>query len=638
MKKLFLILFVLSCWNLQAQNVHSLIKQADEAFEYKDFKTAEYFYEKAIQKNDNLIKTKYKYANCLRLNHKYSNAAKVYKEIYRNFESKYPLSRYYYALMQDYLGEAQKAEKSYSRFYKKERTNTELNYFVKKAKYQSQYLKSLLSAAPIATEQKTVFPFDTTINTGLGQFAPLWISEDSLLFCHNERLGPQVISYLSLAKKPLSPDSIQIDTLLRFTNQIVSIGTVFEAKLYYSLCPVDENKPCQLFALPFTEPLNHSNARPLLASGDSIFNNRYPFVSEIDEQKVLFFSSDRPGGEGKYDIWYCIWQKGNGLFGACKNAGNETNSPDNEIAPFYNPVDSILWFSSEWFHSSGGFDIFYSETDFPFFQEVQAAPEGLNSPYDDIYYRESKKIWKASFSSNRPLGENAISNCCHDLYYTPIEFSKNDSIRLEERRKIHLEKILRQQTNLAKITPLNIYFDNDLPLATESDTTSKEALPKLLENYIRRYPVYYEEFTNGLKGKEKELAGDAVDSFFFDEVETGSDQLSSFLKQLHNILKENYKAEVEIKAFSSPLNSSSYNQLLAKRRIDCFMDYISSWQDSAFAEFIQSEKLKFIEVAIGEKVDSRASDRLSDLRNSVYNPIAARERRISILNIRFIKE
>ncbi|MBI4647058.1 MAG: PD40 domain-containing protein [Bacteroidia bacterium] len=76
--------------------------------------------------------------------------------------------------------------------------------------------------------------------------------------------------------------------------------------------------------------------------------------------KYMFFSSDREGGYGKYDIYYCI-KKSNGKWGKPKNIGITVNSSDNETLPFVQATGDKLYFSSDIPQSMGGFDIFFSE-------------------------------------------------------------------------------------------------------------------------------------------------------------------------------------------------------------------------------------------------------------------------------------
>ncbi len=84
-------------------------------------------------------------------------------------------------------------------------------------------------------------------------------------------------------------------------------------------------------------------------------NYGHPSVSP--DGKKLFFVSDRPGGSGGTDIWYCD-NLGN-QWGAPTNMGPIVNSPGNEMFPYLHR-DSTLYFASNGHPGLGGLDIFYS--------------------------------------------------------------------------------------------------------------------------------------------------------------------------------------------------------------------------------------------------------------------------------------
>lgn len=69
--------------------------------------------------------------------------------------------------------------------------------------------------------------------------------------------------------------------------------------------------------------------------------------------KLVYFSSDRPGGSGGYDIY--VWDGNEAL-----NLGPNINSPDDELGVFSSPDGSSLYFTSNGWNSIGGYDIFLS--------------------------------------------------------------------------------------------------------------------------------------------------------------------------------------------------------------------------------------------------------------------------------------
>jgi outer membrane protein OmpA-like peptidoglycan-associated protein len=89
------------------------------------------------------------------------------------------------------------------------------------------------------------------------------------------------------------------------------------------------------------------------AHNDPDHNFGQPSISP--DGKRLYFVSDRPGGLGGTDIWYC--DDLGGQWGAPKNIGPKVNTPGSEMYPFVT-ADSTLYFSSDGQPGLGGHDIF----------------------------------------------------------------------------------------------------------------------------------------------------------------------------------------------------------------------------------------------------------------------------------------
>ncbi|MDX2134624.1 MAG: OmpA family protein [Saprospiraceae bacterium] len=84
------------------------------------------------------------------------------------------------------------------------------------------------------------------------------------------------------------------------------------------------------------------------------FDDMHPAIS-IDGDK-LFFSSNRPGGQGGMDLW--VSYLSNGTWGEPVNLGPGINTGSNEVFPFIH-ADNTLYFSSNGLPGEGGLDMFY---------------------------------------------------------------------------------------------------------------------------------------------------------------------------------------------------------------------------------------------------------------------------------------
>jgi outer membrane protein OmpA-like peptidoglycan-associated protein len=116
---------------------------------------------------------------------------------------------------------------------------------------------------------------------------------------------------------------------------------------------------------------------------------------------MLFFVSNRPGGEGGMDIWYSV-KKSDGKWGNPVNPGSSINTPEDEFSPFIYFNGRTLYFSTNGRKSFGGFDIYSSEMkDDTTWSEPKNLGPAINTPADESGLIISSDGKKAYFSSVR---------------------------------------------------------------------------------------------------------------------------------------------------------------------------------------------------------------------------------------------
>lgn len=129
-----------------------------------------------------------------------------------------------------------------------------------------------------------------------------------------------------------------------------------------------------------------------------------PSASLSSDGNTLYFSSNRPGGFGKRDI-YKVVKLPNGEWGKAANLGPAINTAEDEDSPFIHPDRRTLYFSSKGHENMGGFDIFktiVSEEGTWSMPENLGAP--VNTPDDDIYFVLSTDGKTGYYSSDREGG------------------------------------------------------------------------------------------------------------------------------------------------------------------------------------------------------------------------------------------
>ena len=144
------------------------------------------------------------------------------------------------------------------------------------------------------------------------------------------------------------------------------------------------------------------------------FNSAQPFVVESADGIYLLFSSDRPNGIGRYDLWCAHLDSAYHVL-YVENMGPTVNSPGDEQAPFFHKNSRTLVFSSNGRAGMGGFDIYYCKGNISLSRWEQPSNPGMpvNSSKDDLYFIGTDEInlWNTGW-----LSSDRSSECCLALF------------------------------------------------------------------------------------------------------------------------------------------------------------------------------------------------------------------------------
>ncbi|MEM6697546.1 MAG: OmpA family protein, partial [Bacteroidota bacterium] len=130
------------------------------------------------------------------------------------------------------------------------------------------------------------------------------------------------------------------------------------------------------------------------------YNTIHPTIHP--DQEELYFSSNRSGGYGGYDL-YMVRRIG-GEWSAPINLGPQVNTPQDEVFPYIHP-DNTLYFSSTGHSSMGGLDIFYTTMDRERWTNPINLGEPFNSSSDDIGFIIDQDKKNGYLSSDRSGGK-----------------------------------------------------------------------------------------------------------------------------------------------------------------------------------------------------------------------------------------
>ena len=141
-------------------------------------------------------------------------------------------------------------------------------------------------------------------------------------------------------------------------------------------------------------------------------NSSQPFLTP--DGHYLLFCSDRKGGLGQQDIWYCTMDKNLEPVTAV-NLGATINTTRDDVSPYYHAASRTLVFSSNGRTGMGGYDFYYAKRAAGFSNWSQPENPGIpfNSSKDELYFTstDALNLWNTAwFSSDRN------SNCCLALF------------------------------------------------------------------------------------------------------------------------------------------------------------------------------------------------------------------------------
>lgn len=322
--------------------------------------------------------------------------------------------------------------------------------------------------------------------------------------------------------------------------------------------------------------------------GDSVNVSGYksinPFIS-LDETK-LYFSSDRPGGQGGMDLWVIDLDESGNITGSARNLGKTVNTELDEVSPFFHEASSTLFFSSNGLNSIGGLDIFksrYNQDNKAFEQPVNMGMP-INSSMDDSYMIWDALMEKGYFASDRADCENGH---CYDIYEV---FNEPILITLEGYAYDYETNEILPNTNLAfKDINSTIPFQNR-DILTDSEGYYKLTIDKQQQIYIKATREKYFAAAESVSSvpiiettklyQDFYLSQIPEDEIELDGIEYGFDSSAlrprskEVLDELYDLLVVNSNLVVEINSHTDSRGSDVYNRKLAQERANSCVEYL----------------------------------------------------------------
>jgi len=321
-----------------------------------------------------------------------------------------------------------------------------------------------------------------------------------------------------------------------------------------------------------------------------VINSEYwdaqPAISP--DGSTLYFVSNRPGGQGGYDIWKSTLNA-EAKWTAPVNLGPEINTPFDESTPFMHADGKSLYFSSDGWPGMGNKDIFMSRTgDDGRWSRPKNLGYPINTFNEETGFIVSANGKEALFSSNLQGGFGNV-----DLYrfilpeeYRPLPVSYVKGIVIDRQTRQFLEAsvlVIDLQTKADK------FNDNTSAETGDFLTVLPSGSRYSFHVYAPGYLLYSQHYDLQDKGSREpfqiEIALDKIRvganatlaNLFFDTNKYELLPASKIeLELLIDFLMQNDKICIEIAGHTDNTGDDTLNQNLSINRAKAVYDYLKT--------------------------------------------------------------
>lgn len=644
MKRILALLLIFSCFSslVKGQSRREWLDFADQAFEKKDYMLALTCYKHVINiaaGNDRDAMMPYEYkpwapspkkqkdstvavpkvdttkvtnvdpreqhvthriADCYRLLNDYDNAEVWYAKALTMPSDEFPDARYYHGVMLMYQAKYPEASQEFEAFLATAKDDNP------KIKLASRNIAGTVFARDTSNIKKEVIVelLDTNINKGVANFAAAYYGDpDALIFTsarmgntttHDKKANPLLAAFSTdiytaqrvggAWQKPQ-----QIDGQFNTPNNEGAATVSFGKESVFFTRWSEDRKECAIY---MCKNVNDKWLAPLRLGAEVNMAGTHNMQACLsNDGSTLYFTSDRPGGQGGYDIWMSTIDE-NGAATPAVNMGPVINSPDDEITPFFHFTTRTLFYSSKGFGGFGGFDIVKSA--FNPDDSIWSSPKNLdapfNSPHDDAYFSMDRLQQHGYFSSDRSACANCGgdgSNYCYKVYSfsnEPLVFSIHGKVYNVETGEIIPNALLTFKDIRGDADPIYLITDStgaySTPLQINQEWYIKAQKNKFFGDATNISTVgltdskVFEHDFNLTPIPPGEIVIPGIE-YDFDRA-TLRPESKKVLDDLYDFLVLNDNISVEIGSHTDTRGSDTYNMRLSKDRAKSVVDYLIS--------------------------------------------------------------
>ena len=593
------------------------LKKAEVAYDQYEFHKAMVHFKRAYSKSSDRtqkIEMSFKLAECARRIGNYRQAESYYK---RTIKMRYddPIALLYLAMMQRNLGKFDDAIKTFTLYSEKvpediraqeaiESCELALEWTENPTRYAVSNMKGINSKnddrmPAFANNDYTLLMFTTArkgvtgrnISDQTGQyFTDVWLTElekskKKRGRSSNKKSKPKWSEPLSLGEHFGTEDVINTKSdegavtlnergnLMYFTRAMMKKNEAHVPRIYSAIKKGGEWEVPLELSLPI----------------DSNYMVIFPCLSP--DEKILYFVSDMPGGEGDFDIWMSEYNKRKDVWAEPVNLGPEVNTDGPEIAPFVHK-DGTLFFASKGHVGMGGFDIFRA-TKRPSgqFGKVKNMKFPINSSYDDFgIIFSGKDAMNGFYTSNRRGGRGGDD--IYEVKLSDLKF-KMEGILVDTETSdplqgvsIHIEGS--DGSSFDAITNKDGFFnlgDEAIKQGVEYEVTYTKDLYVTVNDTVTTQDLTIHDFESTDEGFLYTIAVDLSMKVYRlpvvlpqIEYDLGSADLREMamkdLDKLVGVLETNPDLRIQLRSHTDFRSGDDFNLVLSQKRADACVSYL----------------------------------------------------------------
>ena len=425
-KLLFSLLMIVTFqFNSFGQKLENWLKAGDQSFYVeKDYRTAFNFYQAATNYDSTRVDIWVKMAESARNMQGLQTARSIYDKVLRFPDSVVTAENNFYSAwinmrLADYKG----AQKNLQSYFRKAKEGDPLkNKALMMESSCNRILKEYANYSNVPEQTKKI----STSNDCLeAEFAAVANKNDLVYakFSEKDRASSKKdsIAFVSNLRLMNSQGDTNWLPQLAVPNKLIS-GVTFlpeNTGLYYCLCDKVNlmEVRCDIYFRKFNE--NGGVGEPLkIAANASGFSTQHPAVGkDINGKLWLYFSSNRPGGKGKDDLYRAAVLE-NGEVDAPENLST-LNTSEEDVTPFFHTPTQRLYFSTQGRFTFGGYDVYASSPTLNDWSNPMNMGIQMNASSDDLFFSLSEKGINGWLTVRGEKGSSCTTEvpdaCCYNL-------------------------------------------------------------------------------------------------------------------------------------------------------------------------------------------------------------------------------